>query len=279
MYAGLDFGSTLTKAVWRDDDGLRYLSTADVSRHEFFGKLVEAGVKTAYRTGIGFPSVPSGLGIDVLGPPPSEAIAEEIRLQALGAAQLLKDGFSPSLYPPFLLVSVGTGTSYTRVTRDGEAVREPIGSGLGGGTILNLGRLFGAASVNDIREEGWRGEVQDVFVKDLLPGSALGDLPVSHFGKAADGRRVPKRQRMRDLIATLTHMIGCEIAADAVRYAAAMGTGRIVFVGSAVTAFNLLEDRLKQYVRIAGMEPIVPGLAAYAGALGAYLHIARSPSI
>lgn len=278
MQAGIDFGSTLIKAVWEEDGALRYVSTADVSRPDLFRMMSKAGIRTAYRTGIGFPSVPSGLGIDVLGPS-DDAVNAEIRLQAAGARELLiRSGAPLKWFDRFLLVSVGTGTSFTRVDYPIEVSRFPIGSALGGGFITNLGRVLGVSGAAQIEESASRGEVLDLLVKDIASESAFGNLPVAHFGKAKRPTRTPHARWKSDLTATMLHMVGCIVAGDAVKYAMAMGVDQVVFIGTTVARSPTLRKHLDRYVRFGGKTPTFLDQGEYAGALGAYLHVSKGSS-
>jgi pantothenate kinase len=89
--------------------------------------------------------------------------------------------------PPrkMIIVSVGTGVSYTKV-RGRKAKRSPLGSAHGGGTILGLGKIIGAKSFKELEEAAFRGVPADLLVKDRLPetaGTMLGQLVIAHFCK------------------------------------------------------------------------------------------------
>ena len=87
----------------------------------------------------------------------------------------------------YLLVSVGTGTSVLAVSADG--VQRIGGTGLGGGTVVGLGRLLlGAdsfAAITDLAAGGDRRLV-DLVLADVYPATAAstaGQLTAASFAK------------------------------------------------------------------------------------------------
>jgi type II pantothenate kinase len=86
-----------------------------------------------------------------------------------------------------VVASMGTGTALVGVDRG--RIRHLGGSGVGGGTLIGLGRrILGTGDFQAIAQAAAGGELKkvDLLLEDLRPGS-LGDLPawatVSNFGR------------------------------------------------------------------------------------------------
>lgn len=291
MKAGIDFGTTLTKVAWRKKDGTYGLdstirrdesetccSTDELAtpRELVTASLQREGVTGLRATGIGERWLKGFALEESKGDP----IEDEIRLQADGVRQLLGScsGLKLENRPDsFLLVSIGTGVSYTRVIK-GKAERFPYGNAIGGGFIAGLARLLGIDDVRDVKYVGSNDEPPDLLVRDVLEhtrGMPLGELVVAHFGKVpADGTLV----KSGEAVASALHCVATSIIRDVIM----MGMmekfappGPAVFIGSTVSAFPALAHHLSRYAVMIGAEAKFPDNGEYAAAVGA-LHAAEN---
>lgn len=113
-HAGVDAGSSLTKVAFKNDDGnWIFLSTADHNPAAIARELANRGITKLNVCGINklHPAF-QNFKINRL---PGDPIDNEIKIQANGAREMLRDGGYDT--KKFLLVSIGTGTSYTFVQK------------------------------------------------------------------------------------------------------------------------------------------------------------------
>jgi len=120
-------------------------------------------------------------------------ITDELESTCAGARQLAVE--QRICDDPFVLTSLGTGTSVFHITPTSGA--RSAGTGIGGGTITGLGSLLLAtrdfSKILNLASKGERRNV-DLMVGDLYPDTAespvLSVLTAANFGKAnADRRR------------------------------------------------------------------------------------------
>jgi type II pantothenate kinase len=210
----VDFGGSATKV-------LLYERSALSGRHSFPSDLYACSV-------VGIKSLIEALAIDsgklecvvatggksadlpdTLFDKPLLAIDE---IQAVGAGGLLS-----STQQHCLVVSIGTGTAMAvaKNTSDGLDVRHVGGLGLGGGTIIGLGRLLcGAQTFDELNTLAIEGSTEhvDLLVGDIV-GRGIGVVPAavtaSNFGKAAS--QVDSFSKA-DIAAGLMTMVGQSIA-------------------------------------------------------------------
>lgn len=273
MKAGIDRGSSRIKAVWRDADGAHaFASSSDPA--EIGETLLARGVKRARMTGIGGGRIP---GILAVGGLPGDPIADEIALQAAGTKRLLA-GLPGVPAGDFLLVSIGTGTSYALVPEEGDARRFPLGNSIGGGFIEGLGLLQGL-DVEEIGPLAERGAPLDILVKHLVPskaGSFEGELVVSNFGGIANPDRIAYAHaaeggRIEDVCATIVHCAAVAVIRDVVIASLIPGFAAedVVFIGTPVARMAALSGHLARYAAALGKRAHFPENGEYAAALGA----------
>ena len=263
--AGIDFGSTLIKAYWQKDgadcfatlahkDGLaelwKRLERDGVTRL----RLVGAGARSQARPP-GFTTVQAGPG----------AIDDEIRLQALGARYLM--GKAPRR---MLVASIGTGVSYAKVSGR-KAVRYPLGSCHGGGTILGLGRIVGANTFREIEEAAGSAEPGDLLVKHKLPetdGTPIGELVIAHFTKADAS--------FEEKCASVFNFAACSIVKDlAVLTSIPFSPKEIAVVGT-VADSRVFRGYLGRWMpMLKGCRVHFPAQGGFAAAVGAWADISR----
>ena len=279
--AGIDFGTTLTKVAWLEDDGTyRFLSTAgpfeviddwkpanDPPPHERVGDMLwREGITRAHAIGIGPRRFDRISLIEFAGDP----IENEIRLQSDGARRLLAlEGQSLN---SFLLVSVGTGVSYTRVV-DGKAERFPYGSAIGGGFIAGLAKISRWSEIHEIDEKIAGARPLNLLVQDVLPsalGTPIGEFVVAHFGKdPADDRDGHGPARV---MATALHVVATGIVRDVMMMQMMPEhrlPGPLVFIGSTLATFPTLVGYLEEYGRKLGFEMRFPLNGEFSAAIGA----------
>lgn len=258
--AGVDCGTTLAKFAWEEDGELRLASTADRAVDDIIAEMVAAGVTHARVTGIGTEPV-AGSIIATRGT--GDPIGDEVERQAEGARLLLKESDGPD---SFLLVSVGTGTSYASVRPDLVA-RYPIGNAIGGGFVWGLAQA--AATVPDFglfESLAAVGQPPDIRVEDLLPatkGTLQGAFIVSNFGNAHTATN------KADICAGLLHCLAVQIVRDILLFDPNGDMSDIVFVGSTVGRSRTLRKYLRTFLGMLGKTPRFPANAEYAAAIGA----------
>ena len=182
---------------------------------------------------------------------------------------------------PFLLVSLGTGTSVLRV--EAERATRVGGSALGGGTIHGLGAaLTGSTRFEELvalAAAGDRARV-DLLVSDVYPQGLpelSGAANAASFGKLARPAGAVPRPGPADLAGALMALVGENVALLCNEIAARERVARIVFGGSALVGNPALVRWLVALTQAFGREPVVLAHAAHAGAVGALLAAERGP--
>ena len=263
--AGIDFGSTLTKAYWRAD-GKEHFATADDAGdfEELTTGMRMDGVRIVRVTGVGgskaslrlaerFPHVRVAEG----------AVDDEIRLQAAGARLLM--GEAPR---KMIVAAIGTGVSYA-VVKGKRAKRHPLGSCHGGGTILGLGRIVGANTFEEIEEAAARAEPGDLLVKDKLPetaGTPIGELVIAHFAKAGAS--------FEEECASVFNLAACSIVKDlAVLTSIPFSPKEIAVVGTVADSATFRRFLGRWSPMLKGCRLHFPAQGGFAAAVGAWADI------
>lgn len=262
---GADLGATLVKLALRGDDGRTEFELVPAHAIERVAQKVErARPGRVGLTGGGAPGLAALLGRDT-------APVNEFEAWASGAGLMLGEaGLDPS--EPYLLVSLGTGTSAMLVGR--ESVSRVGGTALGGGTVVGLGAaLTGASSFDELTalaREGDRRRV-DLLVSDIYRSGELplpGDLNASSFGKLARSPRGGKPEA-RDLAHAVMGLVGENVALICCGLAAAAGVKRVVFGGATLRGNGALLEILQGLTGALGREGVFLPQGEFAGALGA----------
>jgi type II pantothenate kinase len=169
---------------------------------------------------------------------------------------------------PYALVSIGTGTSISKVEPSGG--QRVSGTAVGGGTIVGLGSLLtGQADYAEIIERAGRGDRSgvDVLVRDIyggdLPGLS-GDVTASNFGKVSS-------RKPEDLGRALLQMVGEVLAVIASLAAKNVNAQEVVYIGAALRENPVLMEVLESITRFMGQRPRFVRHSEYAGAIGALL--------
>lgn len=177
---------------------------------------------------------------------------------------------------PILVVSAGSGTAV--VAARGTSYSHITGSGVGGGTLLGLGRLLlstaDAKAIDALAQQGDPNGA-DLSLKDVISGP-IGTLPPDatavNFGKLA--RQAIDVSRA-DLAAALMTLVGQVIAITAINAARAQRIEQVVVIGhmTDMKSFRNVLDRVGDYYDLQLQLPIDAG---YGTALGAMLHRSQS---
>jgi type II pantothenate kinase len=259
---GVDVGASLAKLVVSDAAGVRneLLPATDL------GRLVERVDQLA----------PAKLGLTGAG---ASELARRVEAESTrvdefaawgsGARQLLAEQ-RPEVVEPYLLVSVGTGTSV--LLAQGMSVSRVGGTALGGGALMGLGGLLlGGASFPELSELALRGDRRrvDLLVSDIYqPGeiALLGDATAANFGKPDVHARDASPE---DLSHALMGLVGENVALVCVGLAAAHGVRSIVYGGSTLRENPALRNILAAITAAFGRDPTLLAGGEFAGALGA----------
>jgi type II pantothenate kinase len=271
--AAIDFGISNTDAV-AVSNGERTFWTREsrgAPDHDTVRMVLAAGAVTLD----GLPSLavtggrhrmlPAMLGsCEVIAVPEVSAIGRGG--QALGMPDVAAEDTS------LLVVSAGSGTAV--VSARGVQYAHITGTGVGGGTLLGLGRLLlGTTDVHLIDAMAMRGDPNgvDLALRDVVSGP-IGSLPADatavNFGRLARQTTSPHPD---DLAAALLTLIGQVIAVTAINAARAERLEHVVVIGH-MTDMPSFRRVLEQVGTYYGMRLMLPANAGFGTALGALLH-------
>jgi type II pantothenate kinase len=264
---GVDVGSSLTKLAVREPSGKTHFQLFSRGPAAELVKAVEiAGPVSLGLTGGGAAALASLLSL-------SSVQVNEFMAWGAGANQLLNRQPNLSLpQSPYLLVSLGTGTSIMVVDED--SVTRAGGTALGGGTIVGLGAaLLGwadFAKTCSLAESGSRDNV-DLLVRDIYPDQGVplnGDLTAASFGRL--GRLGPSAEmKQEDLAASIMRLVGENVALIAGGHAHRLKIRDIVYGGSTLRKNPVLARVLTEVTLMMGLKASILEDGEFAGALGA----------
>lgn len=273
MNAAIDFGISNTDAVAELDGVMRYWTSPSTGAPDdaVVGDVLTAGgvdlaaVPRLAVTGGRHKLLPAMLRTCTIVPVP-EVTAIGRGGQALG----LPADVDPAT--PILVVSAGSGTAV--IAARGAAYAHVTGTGVGGGTLLGLGRLLlGTADAIEIDAMAMRGDANgaDLALRDVVSGP-IGTLPPDatavNFGRLA---RQTESAQPDDLAAALQTLVGQVIAITAINAARAERIERVVLIGhmADMPSFCRVIAQVGLYY---GMDVTVPAHAGFGTAIGALLH-------
>jgi type II pantothenate kinase len=256
--AGADAGASLIKLALRDEHGdlaLECFSAAAPERVAERIQLRAAG--SVALTGCGAERL-AGLIEGAARVKEFDAWARGARLRAATSGDT----------KPFLIASLGTGTSVLLVTPEG--AQRVGGTALGGGTLLGLGAaLLGTRDFDTIAGLAARGDHSRV---DLTVGDIYGDdfaLPAI-FTAASLGKLEPgSPAEPADLAQGIMAMIGENVGRTCALLAEQHGAGRVLFAGGCLRGNEFLGSLLRGMCLVAGIDAEVLHDGEYTGALGA----------
>ena len=254
---GIDIGASTTKfALVKNGKCVKeYRKPDEQSFEDALESFGYAGVKRIAVTGVGSSFIQGNLhGIPTVH-------RDEFTSVSRGATKLSRKLNT-------LVVSIGTGTSFTRIT--------PIrawhvgGTGLGGGMLRGLsGRLCQTSDMDELQALAAKGDLHaiDLQLKDVFEGT------LSHLTPEATVSNMEKltEESMReDIAAGLCNMIFQSIGVMAVFAAKRHLTRTIVMVGT-ITDWPIAQRSLDEVAALHNVKFIVPDHAAFATAIGAAL--------
>ena len=254
---GIDIGASTTKfALVKNGKCVKeYRKPDEQSFEDALESFGYAGVKRIAITGVGSSFVQGNLkGIPTVH-------KEEFASVSRGATKLSRK-FNT------LVVSVGTGTSFTRIT--------PVrawhvgGTGLGGGILKSLsGRICETDDMEELQQLAAAGDLHaiDLQLKDVFEGT-LSHLTPS--ATVANMSKLSQESARADIAAGLCNMIFQSIGVMAVFAAKRHLTRTIIMVGT-ITDWPIAQRSLDEVAALHNVTFIVPDHAAFATAIGAAL--------
>lgn len=270
--AGADVGATLAKLAVRLRDGPVEYQLVPTHAIERAARRVESsGAARVGLTGGGAARLARLLKSDT-------ARVREFDAWAAGSREQLREaGVDPA--EPYLLVSLGTGTSAMLV--DGDRVTRVGGTALGGGTLAGLGAaLTQKTSFEELTALASRGDRRrvDLLVADIYPEGELplpGELNAASFAKLRP--RGSARHEPADLAHAVMGLVGENVGLICAGLANHLGVDRIVFGGSTLRGNAPLCEILGSVCAALGRTPRFLTEGQFAGALGA-LELGDGPS-
>ena len=214
-------------------------------------------ISTIAATGVGSNALKSTL----LGIP----VTRVSEFQAIGLGGAYLTGLDEAI-----VVSMGTGTALV-LYRFGECTHY-LGSGIGGGTILGLGKLTtgisGYSELVSLAEEGDTSRV-DLTVGDIA-GGAMGDLPSS--ATAANFGKVTIKSQKGDIARGLINMVFQTAGLLAIASARANSLEDIILTGKLSLGPNAA-PYFEEIQQIFGARFHIPKKAGFATAIGAAIAV------
>lgn len=265
MKVGMDAGGSLVKIVYKDNNQMYFkkFSIDELEAVISWLKMVAPGAAFSVTGGKSHLIKKRFL--------PDSAVVPEFQATCEGARFiLLNEG--KNLEQPFLLVNIGTGTSWHVV--HGERYERILGSGIGGGTFTGLGELL--TEEKDFHqlvlfaEEGKKGDV-DLLVRDIYEseGSPIdGNLTAANFAK---GTQV--KHTIPDRMASLANMIAETIVLLTHQAAAIHNIKEVIYIGSTLCGNPPLQNWLEKYSDMLGLTSRFLNNGEYCGAVGAYVSV------
>ena len=257
LVLGIDIGASTTKfALVKNGKCVKEFRKPDeMSFDEALDSFGYTGVRRIAVPGVGSSFIKGNLrGIPTVR-------KDEFASVARGASKLSKKINT-------LIVSVGTGTSFTRMT--------PVrawhvgGTGLGGGLLKGLsGRLCKVNDMDELQKLAAEGDLHaiDLQLMDVCEGT------ISHLQPnttVANMSKLNEDTACADLAAGLCNMIFQAIGVMAVFAAKRHFTRTIVLVGT-ITDWPIAQRSLDEVAALHHVTFIVPDHAAFATAIGAAL--------
>lgn len=177
-----------------------------------------------------------------------------------------------------IVTSAGSGTAV--VAADPSGARHVTGTGVGGGTLVGLGRLLlGITDPHALDELARAGNAAglNLTIGEIL-GGAIGSLPPEttavNFGRVA---RDPLDATPADTAAALVNMVGQVIAIIAINAAHATQNTNIVMIGH-LTDLPSIRETFRSVGTFYGATLQVPEFGGFATATGALLEAAEQQS-
>ena len=265
---GVDVGATLAKLAVRSSEGELHFDLTDAGALGDLASRIQA--------------LPSGpLGLTGCGAALLEARLDVesrrcLEFDAWGrGANFLLARQQQTVQAPYLLVSVGTGTSMLRV--DAEGTSRLGGTALGGGTIMGLCHALPEAgdyrALCELARQGRRDRV-DLLIEHVYPEGVAGLPPqatAASFGLLARKASTTNgpANRPEDFAAAVIGLVGENVALQSCAVAQAAELSSVVYGGSSLLYNPLLQVLVAGVTAAAGREAVLLVDGSHAGAVGA----------
>lgn len=202
---------------------------------------------------------------------PNAKVVQEFEASSLGAAFLMKQSKKEIKEGRYLLVNIGTGTSWSVI--DGNHNERVLGSGIGGGTLMGLSKLMmnktNYQEIVSLAEKGKKANVDllvgDIYLSNLTPIDA--DLTASNFAKAATMDTYTEH----DLSASIINMMAETIVLLSKQTAAIYQLKNVVFIGSSLINNSALRTGLDEFSKMVGLTATFLPEGEFSGAIGSIL--------
>lgn len=268
IVAGIDIGGSTTKIA--GFQGARMMQPVQISASNAIASLFGAFGKFLYDNHLELGDIRqvnlTGVGSNAVSQPiyglPTYRV-DEFTANGVGG------GYFAEGAKEFMVVSMGTGTSFVRVQ---DKIPTHLGGiGIGGGTIIGLSKLMlGTSDIDKIQEMACEGHVGNIDLRigdisnEPLPGLNL-EITASNFGKASS------RANCEDKAAGVVHMVLETICQTAVLISQGMDLKDFVFIGNLINFPEIKNicDLIK--TMYPDIHVIVPEDGEYATAIGAAL--------
>jgi type II pantothenate kinase len=263
--AGIDAGGSLIKIAYQEKNKMHYkkYEIDELDQAISWLKMVAPNVSVAL-TGGKAHLIKQNYFQDAVSIPEFQATCDGVRLFLLDEGKKMDN--------PFLVVNIGTGTSWHLV--HGEKYERILGSGIGGGTFTGLGSLLTTSKQYEkltvLANAGERGNV-DLLVKDIYESDEPpidGHLTAANFAKG-----IYVKHSEADRMAALTNMIAETIVLLTLQAAAIHQTKEVVFIGSTLIGNPSLKIGLNSFMNKLGLSSTFLQNGEYCGAAGAYFSI------
>lgn len=258
MRVGVDVGGSLTK-VAIEDDGARQYRLLEYTDPDKVAALIPQTAHV-YATGCGARELAARLQSPV-------KVLDELECFCAGARHLVQEQGLSTV--PFVLASLGTGTSIFHVTQ--ESGTRVTGTGVGGGTITGLGHLLLStgdfAEILSLAARGKRQKV-DLMVSDLYRD--VGHSPVLSALTAANFGRGGLGGEKADVASAIVQLVVEVVAVLSIQVARTYKESTRVVAGSP-SGHTHIQDRFLEIGRHLGYEFAFLRHGAFCGALGALL--------
>lgn len=259
---GVDAGSSNTKIIALDENGkivskiLLPKMKVEESLDKFMeqAKISKEEISKIVVTGIG----QSEIMYDIYGIQTIKI--DEFEAVGTGATYLtnLEDA---------LIISIGTGTAFIRANKG--KYTHIGGTGIGGGTLINLCKRFaGLNSFKEIEEKIAQADIEkiDLRLKDIKK-DAINDLLPSDITVANFGKMSPEANE-NDVILGIVNLIAETIGMMGIFATQNIENKNIIVIGS-ITELTHIRKVLDMLSKLQKVDFIIPQNAEWAGALGA----------
>ena len=264
--AAIDFGASNTDVVVDDGDTLRRWNLPSQ------GQPDERRVREVLAAGALTPSDVAWIAVTGGNRERLPALIDQRPLYKIDEVRAIgRGGLALARVDRGLVTSAGSGTAV--VSADPEGARHITGSGVGGGTLVGLGRmLLGITDPHELDRLARAGSPTglNLTIREIL-GGAIGTLPPDttavNFGRVA---RHPVDATPADTAAALVNMVGQVIAIIAVNAARATQQEHIIIVGH-LSDLPSVRETFALVGQFYGATLQVPEFGGYATATGALL--------